>query len=101
LLARRLLRRPDRAGRHQLRHALLADAIAAELLPSEQAKLHGELADLMTEWNESSMAAEIATHLAAADRPIDELRGASSQLDTLTRCTPRPRRPSTGSEPLP
>jgi predicted ATPase len=90
LLARRLLRRPDRAGRHQLRHALLADAITAELLPSERARLHGELADLMTEWNESSVAAEIATHLAAADRPVDELRWrviAARHADTVYAST--------------
>jgi tetratricopeptide (TPR) repeat protein len=53
---------------------LLAEAVSTELLPSEQAKLRGGLADLMAEWNDSSVSAEIAAHLAAADRPADELR---------------------------
>jgi DNA-binding CsgD family transcriptional regulator len=74
LLSRWLLRRPDRAGRHQLRHALLAEAISRELLPSEQRQLHAQVADLMADWNNASLAAQIAEHYAAADRPVDELR---------------------------
>jgi DNA-binding CsgD family transcriptional regulator len=74
LLTRWLLRRPDDAGRHQLRHALLGEAIGGELLPSERAELHARIADTLAEWNDPSLAAQIATHLAAAGRPADELR---------------------------
>jgi predicted ATPase len=74
LLARRLLRRPNDAGRHQLRHALLGEAITGELLPSERAELHARIADTLADWNDPSLAAQIAEHLAAAGRPEDELR---------------------------
>jgi DNA-binding CsgD family transcriptional regulator len=74
LLARRLLRRPDATGRHQLRHALLGEAISGELLPSERAELHARVADTLADWNDPSLAAQIAAHLAAAGRPGDELR---------------------------
>ena len=40
LLAQRLLRQPDQAGRVQLRHALLAEAITADLLASDRRELH-------------------------------------------------------------
>ena len=63
-----------RAGRHQLRHALLAEAVAGELLPSEQQELHARVAELMGAWNDPSVAAQIAEHYAAAPRPADELR---------------------------
>jgi predicted ATPase len=74
LLARRLLRRPDATGRHQLRHALLGEAISGELLPSERAELHARIADTLADGNDDNLAAEIAEHLAAASRPADELR---------------------------
>jgi predicted ATPase len=74
LLGRRLLRRPDGAGRHQLRHALLGEAISGELLPSERAELHARIADMLADGHDASLAAQIAAHLAAAGRPADELR---------------------------
>ena len=74
LLAQWLLRRPDEAGRHQLRHALLGEAISGELLPSERAELHARIADTLADWHDPNLAAQIATHLAAAGRPDDELR---------------------------
>jgi predicted ATPase len=74
LLARRLLRRPDHTGRHHLRHALLAQAVAGELLPSERQELHLRTADLMADWNDPGVAAQIAEHYAASVRPADELR---------------------------
>jgi DNA-binding CsgD family transcriptional regulator/tetratricopeptide (TPR) repeat protein len=74
LQARRMLRRPDDAGRHQLRHALLGEAISGELLPSERAELHARIADTLAERDDPSLAAQIAEHLAAAGRSVDELR---------------------------
>jgi DNA-binding CsgD family transcriptional regulator len=74
LLGRRLLRRPDAAGRHQLRHALLGEAISGELLPSERAELHARIADMLADAHDPSLAAQIAAHLAAAGRSADELR---------------------------
>ena len=73
LLARRLLRRPDPAGRHQLRHALLAEAVSGDLLPGERGELHARVAQMMADWNDPAVAAQIAEHLAAAERPADEL----------------------------
>jgi DNA-binding CsgD family transcriptional regulator len=73
LLARRLLRRPDAAGRHQLRHALLGEAISGELLPGERAELHARVADTLAGWHDRSLAAQIAEHLAAAGRVEEEL----------------------------
>ena len=74
LLSARLLRRPDRAGRHQLRHALLAEAVGGELLPGERRDLHARVAELMAGWPDSGLAAEVATHFAAAEVPTEELR---------------------------
>jgi hypothetical protein len=74
LRAQWLLRRPDAAGRHQLRHALLGEAVSGELLPSERAELHARVADAMVDWHDPSLAAHVAGHLAAAGRPAEELR---------------------------
>lgn len=73
LSARRLLRQTDPADRHQLRHALLAEAVGAQLLPGERASLHGRVADLLASWDDPNLAAEIAAHYAAAGRRADEL----------------------------
>jgi hypothetical protein len=87
LQARRLLRRlPDRAGRHQLRHALLAEAISGELLSSERCELHGWVAKLMAGWNHPGVATHIAEHFAAARREAEELRWrviAGRQVDAV------------------
>jgi DNA-binding CsgD family transcriptional regulator/tetratricopeptide (TPR) repeat protein len=74
LLERRLLRRPDDAGRHQLRHALLGEAISSELLPSERAELHARVADTLAASGDSSLAAQIAEHYGASAQISDELR---------------------------
>jgi DNA-binding CsgD family transcriptional regulator len=86
LVADRLLRRPDQAGGHQLRHALLGEAVAADLLPSQQRQLHSALADLLTATADDSLAGEIADHLRAAGRPGDELQwriAAARRAETL------------------
>jgi DNA-binding CsgD family transcriptional regulator len=74
LRAQWLLRRPDAAGRHQLRHALLGEAISGELLPGERAELHARIADTLADWHDPSLAGAIAAHLVAAGRLADELR---------------------------
>jgi tetratricopeptide (TPR) repeat protein len=74
LAASWLLRRPDQAGRHQLRHALLAEAVASELLPSARQRLHGAVSDVLADLNDQTLAAEVAEHLRAAGRATDELR---------------------------
>jgi tetratricopeptide (TPR) repeat protein len=74
LAARRLLRRPDAAGRHLLRHALLGDVVADTLLPSERAEMHCRIADLMAGWSEPELAADIAEHYARAGMTGEELR---------------------------
>jgi DNA-binding CsgD family transcriptional regulator len=74
LLDRRLLRRPDPAGRYQLGHALLGEALRADLLPSERQTLHGRVAEQLADWNDPALAAQTAEHFAAAGRPMDELR---------------------------
>jgi DNA-binding NarL/FixJ family response regulator len=73
LMARRLLRRPDAAGRHQLRHALLAEAIYDSLLPGEQAELHARIAAFIAARGDPSAAAAIAEHFQLAGHPTDEL----------------------------
>jgi DNA-binding CsgD family transcriptional regulator len=74
LLAARLLRRPDTAGRYQLRHALLAETVGTELLAGVRADLHARVADLLAATDDPAVSAEVAEHFAAAGRSVDELR---------------------------
>lgn len=74
LVSQRLLRAPDAAGRHQLRHALLAEALSRDMLPGARRDLHRKVADMMASCDDRAAAAQIAEHLAAAARPDDELR---------------------------
>ena len=74
LLSRRLLRAVDAAGRHQIRHALLAEAVSSVMLPDDRRDLHLKVADSLSSRNERALAAQIAAHLAAASRPDKELR---------------------------
>jgi DNA-binding CsgD family transcriptional regulator/tetratricopeptide (TPR) repeat protein len=86
LLSRRLLRAPDRAGRHQLRHALLGEAISDDMLPDARRDLHLSLASMMADRDEKALGAQIAEHLAAAGHPGDELRWrviAAQQADAV------------------
>jgi DNA-binding CsgD family transcriptional regulator len=73
LLSRRLLRAPDAAGRHELRHALLAEAVSRDMLPGARRNLHLEFATMMAGRAGRASAAQIAEHLTAAARPDDEL----------------------------
>jgi DNA-binding CsgD family transcriptional regulator len=73
LTAARLLAAPV-AGGHQLRHALLGEAVAAELLPGERISLHERVARTLETVGDEELAAEAAGHWAAAGRPREELQ---------------------------
>jgi len=60
-------------GRHRARHALLAEAAAARLLPGERRGRHERLAEVLQADGEA-LAAEAADHWAAAGRGPEELR---------------------------
>jgi DNA-binding CsgD family transcriptional regulator/tetratricopeptide (TPR) repeat protein len=59
-------------GSFRFRHALLAEAIYATILPGEREELHARLADEL-EKSEAASAAELAPHWAAAGRTRDAL----------------------------
>jgi DNA-binding CsgD family transcriptional regulator len=72
LAAARLLAEDDASGGgHWPRHALLAEAVAAGLLPGERAVLHERVARALT--GDTALAAEVAGHWQAAGRPAEEL----------------------------
>ena len=73
LAAARLLAEDTPGGGHKPRHALLAEAVAAALLPSERAELHERTARALSGTGDPALAAEAAGHLAAARRPAEEL----------------------------
>ena len=65
---------PDRAtGSFRFRHALLAEAIYATLLPGEREELHARLADELARGEPHAAAAELAPHWAAAGRAREAL----------------------------
>jgi DNA-binding CsgD family transcriptional regulator len=55
------------------RHALLAEAVAAGLLPGERAALHERVAGALQATGDDTLAAEAAGHWAAAGRAAEEL----------------------------
>ncbi|MBA2372629.1 MAG: AAA family ATPase, partial [Chloroflexi bacterium] len=65
------------SGALRLRHALLGEVVAAELLPAERRGLHERFATVLTEDPQladpspAGAAAELAHHWIAADRPVD------------------------------
>jgi DNA-binding CsgD family transcriptional regulator len=61
-------------GRYRARHALLAEAMAAGLLPGERLVLHERAARALEVAGEEGLAAEAADHWAAAGRAGEELR---------------------------
>jgi DNA-binding CsgD family transcriptional regulator/tetratricopeptide (TPR) repeat protein len=69
---------PDQpAGAYRFRHALLAEAVYATLLPGEREAVHGRLARSLAEaaragWS-GAAAGELAQHWAAAGRPVEAL----------------------------
>jgi DNA-binding CsgD family transcriptional regulator len=73
LAAARLLAEDTAGGAHRPRHALLAEAVAAGLLPGERAALHERTARALSAAGGDSLAAEAAGHWQAVDRPAEEL----------------------------
>jgi DNA-binding CsgD family transcriptional regulator len=69
----RLLTEDAIAGGHRPRHALLAEAVAAGLLPGERVALHERTARALAAAGDRAMAAEVAGHWHAAGRPGEEL----------------------------
>jgi DNA-binding CsgD family transcriptional regulator len=80
LTAARLLGAPAE-GAHRPRHALLAEAVTAELLPSEQVSLHERIAGALEAAGDETLAAEAAGHWAAAGRSDEELRARLAAAD--------------------
>ena len=74
LAAARLLNETEPDGRYRARHALLAEAVAAGLLPGERLALHERTARALEASGEEGLAAEAADHWAAAGRVGEELR---------------------------
>ena len=74
LAAARLLAEDTDKGGHRPRHALLAEAVAAGLLPGERVALHERTARaLESAGGDETLAAEAAGHWQAAGRPAEEL----------------------------
>jgi len=69
----RLLAEDTPGEGHRPRHALLAEAVAAELLPGERAGLHERTARALAEAADPALAAEVAGHWQAAGHPTEEL----------------------------
>jgi DNA-binding CsgD family transcriptional regulator/tetratricopeptide (TPR) repeat protein len=73
LAAARLLADADVDGGHRPRHALLAEAVAADMLPGERAAFHERVAAALQAAGDAASAAEVAGHWAAAGRAEQEL----------------------------
>ena len=73
LAAARLLAASTTGEGHRPRHALLAEAMAAGLLPGERVVLHERTALALEAAGGEMLAAEVAGHWAAAGRPAEEL----------------------------
>ena len=73
LAAARLLAEDTSDGGHRPRHALLAEAVAAGLLPGERVVLHERTARALAAAGDQALAAEVAGHWQAAGRPAEEL----------------------------
>ena len=72
-LLARLLAASTSDGAYRPRHALLAEAVAAGLLPGERLVLHERTARALDAAGDEMLAAEVARHWAAADRAAEEL----------------------------
>jgi DNA-binding CsgD family transcriptional regulator/tetratricopeptide (TPR) repeat protein len=68
-----------------LRHALLAEAVLADLLPGERAGLHARVAEALEATGDAAFSAEVAGHWAAAGRPADALRGTVTAAEVAER----------------
>jgi predicted ATPase len=70
----RLLADSPAEAAYRPRHALLAEAVVAALLPGERVALHERTARALEAEGDEALAAEVAGHWAAAGRPPEELR---------------------------
>jgi DNA-binding CsgD family transcriptional regulator len=73
LAAARLLAEDTADGGHRARHALLAEAVAADLLPGERGTLHQRTARALAAAGDPALAAEVAGHSQAAGCSGEEL----------------------------
>ena len=73
LAAARLLAVSSAEGAYRPRHALLAEAVAAGLLPGERVVLHERTAGALEAAGGGALAGEVAGHWAAAGRAAEEL----------------------------
>ena len=73
MTAARLLADAAAGGEQRPRHALLAEAVAAELLPGERAAFHERVARALQAAGDDTFGAEVAGHWAAAGRAAEEL----------------------------
>jgi DNA-binding CsgD family transcriptional regulator len=74
LAAARLLADSPAEAAYRPRHALLAEAVAAELLPGERVALHERTARALEAEGDETLAAEVAGHWAAAGCLAEELQ---------------------------
>lgn len=74
LSAAALLAPVGKEGTCRARHALLAEAVLADLLPGERVALHARTAEALEATGDPALSAEVAAHWAQAGRPVDELR---------------------------
>ena len=80
----RLLAEDTLGGGHRPRHALLAEAVTGGLLPGERAALHERTARALA-GGDGKLAAEVAGHWQAADRPAEELPARVSAAEAAER----------------
>ena len=85
LAAARLLADSPEEAAHRPRHALLAEAVAAALLPGERAALHERTARTLEAEGDEALAAEVAGHWAAAGRTAEELRARVAAAEAAER----------------
>ena len=83
LAAARLLAEDTADGGHRPRHALLAEAVIAGLLPRERAVLHERAARALA--GDPALTAEVAGHWQAAGRPAEELSARVAAAEAAER----------------
>lgn len=85
LSAAALLAAAGEDGACRPRHALLAEAVVADLLPGELISFHARVAEVLEGIGDPALSAEIAGHWAAANRPVDELRSTVAAAAVMGR----------------
>jgi len=85
LAAAHLLAEITAGEAYRPRHALLAEAVTAALLPGERRALHERAARAWQGMGGDALAAEVAGHWAAAGRPAEELPARMTAADAAER----------------